>query len=85
MGAECFVSRLRFTLLPWSPKQGLLIAVAGTFFFLQRGERCWCCGEREGRYLIAEFGPRGINGRETRGIISKDSENDVIQTGLLDG
>lgn len=39
-------------------------------------------------YLIAEFGSRGINGRETRGMISKDSWNDVmigIQTGLLDG
>lgn len=46
MGAECFVSRLRFTLLPWSPKQGLLIAVAGTFFS--------CSGERGVGVVVKE-------------------------------
>lgn len=34
-------------------------------------------------YLIVEFGRRGISWRNTRGMLSKDSGDDIEQAGLL--
>lgn len=79
---------------PLSPKQEgrvCLSPLRALFFFACSGggfvRRAGVVVNERVTYLIAEFGfgPRDINGRETRGMISKDSGVDVIQTGLLDG